>query len=219
MISVVIPAYNEEKYIGATLQSLLESMKECPEEIEIIVVNNNSTDNTCKVALGYDGVKCFYYPILGRELAKNFGAEKAFGETLCFVDADCLVSVDFFAEISEKAQNPYFIGGGMKYVKMTRYSLGLFIGLVPIALTMFLNQITIGAFWARKDVFDAIKGFRTTTFDDIDFAIRMKKYAKKHQKKFESLKKSYLIWSTRKADIFGDWFWLYKYKKVKDASV
>ncbi len=218
MISCIVPVHNEEKYIGATLQSLIKSKKECVEEVEIIVVNNHSEDDTRKVVAGFNGVRCVYYPVMGRELAKNFGAECAKGEILCFIDADCLVSENFFSEISDKAKNPYFVGGGMKYVKVSRYSIGILTSLIPIAIILLFNGITVGALWVRKEVFISINGFRTTTWDDICFAIKLKQYAKENGKKFESLKKSYLIWNTRKFDKLGDFYWIFKAKQGRNAT-
>ena len=219
MISVVIPAYNEEKYIGATLQSLIESMKECPEEVEIIVVDNNSMDNTRKVALEYEGVKCFQYPVVGQVHAKNFGASIARGDILIFIDADCTVEGHLFKELSEKSKNPYFVGGGINHIKFTRMSLGIMCFIFLVAVTMILNQITVCGLWVRKGVFDSIGGFRNPyQFQDINFAKKLKQYAKEHYKKFESLKECNLTWSTRKFDEWGDWHWVKGYRTEKLGS-
>ncbi len=215
MISCIVPAYNEEKFIGATLQSLLGSKKECLEEVEIIVVDNHSTDGTLMLAKSIPDVKCLYFPIIGREKAKNFGASTAKGETLVFIDADCLVTKNFFQEISEKAQEPYFVGGGVKHCRLTRYSLGIVSFMCLVAVSLVLNQITVGAFWVRKNIFNELEGFRlNNVLDDIDFAIRLKKYAKEHGRKFESLKECVLTWSTRRFDESGDWGWLRNTKSL-----
>ena len=50
-LSFVIPAYNEEKYIGQCLQSIFDEMKGASHDVEIIVANNNSTDRTKEIAL------------------------------------------------------------------------------------------------------------------------------------------------------------------------
>jgi len=207
MISCIVPAFNEEKWLARTLKSLLESAKKCNEEVEIIVVDNCSMDKTSEVA-GRFPVKTIFFPVSGRELAKNRGASVAQGDTLVFVDADLIVTDNFFSEIYEKSLNPYFVGGGMKRVKLTRWSLGIFVSMFFVAITLLLNQITVGVIWVRKSVFEAIGGFRIGKFfDDIDIAIRMKKYAKVENKKFESLKKSVLTWSTRRFDKYGNWYW------------
>lgn len=169
-------------------------------------------DSIKKATRSLDGrvqtMMVFNTPCFGRVKAKNFGASQTDAKTLVFVDADCQVSESFFEEVIEKSKNPYFVGGGVKRVKLTRYSPGIIAWLIPLGFYLLFKQITLGAFWIRREVFDSIGGFYETKWDDIDFALRLKKYAKSHGKKFESLKDSTLIWSTRKFDAYGDWSWL-----------
>jgi glycosyltransferase involved in cell wall biosynthesis len=154
----------------------------------------------------------FNTPCFGRVQAKNFGASQTHAKILVFVDADCQVNESFFEEVIEKSENPYFVGGGVKHIELTRYSPGIIAGLIPLGFYLLFKQITLGAFWVRRSAFDCIGGFQETKWDDIDFALRLKKYAKIHNRKFESLKRSTLLWSTRKFDEYGDWHWLKGYK-------
>ena len=55
-VSFVVPAFNEEAYVGACLQSILCEAEACGEPVEIIVVNNASTDRTREVAQRFAGV-------------------------------------------------------------------------------------------------------------------------------------------------------------------
>lgn len=95
-ISVIIPAYNEEKYILKTLKSVkAQSFK----DFESIVVANNCTDNTVKVSNG----KCdlvIETKRRGQSLAMNIGARKAKGEIFVFLDADTEISANTFERIS-----------------------------------------------------------------------------------------------------------------------
>jgi glycosyltransferase involved in cell wall biosynthesis len=154
----------------------------------------------------------FNTPCFGRVQAKNFGASQTHAKILVFVDADCQISESFFEEVIEKSKNPYFVGGGVKRVRLTRYSSGIIAGLILLGFYLLFKQITLGAFWVRREVFDSIGGFYETKWDDIDFALRLKKYAQSHHQKFESLKRSTLLWNTRKFDEYGDWHWLKGYK-------
>lgn len=89
-ISFVIPAYNEEKYLGACLESVMAEIKRSEGlNAEIIVVNNASTDNTKNVALKYPGVKVVDEPKKGLVMARALGASVASGELLAHIDADC----------------------------------------------------------------------------------------------------------------------------------
>lgn len=87
-VSVIIPTYNEEKTIGECLESL---SRQTYIDIEIIVVDDGSTDNTSRIlhAISRTGkVKIFIQEHLGPGAARNLGAKEASGEILVFVDAD-----------------------------------------------------------------------------------------------------------------------------------
>ena len=95
-ISVVIPAYNEEKYIQACLESL---MKQTKKPFEIIVVNNNSTDNTAKIARSFDGVDVINAKVQGITPTRNAGFNAAKGDIIARTDADTLVPEDWIEHI------------------------------------------------------------------------------------------------------------------------
>src|SRR5258706_13449211 len=87
MISVVIPAHNEEKYLGATLEAL---GKQDYGWFEVVVVANGCTDRTAHVARD----RCHRLIVLSQKslgVARNLGARMAKGEILVFLDADTLL--------------------------------------------------------------------------------------------------------------------------------
>ena len=86
-VSVVIPAYNREKYIGEAIESVLA---QAVENIEIIVVDNNSTDGTATVARSYPKVQVLEEPRQGIAFAMNTGVNAATGYWLAFLDSDDL---------------------------------------------------------------------------------------------------------------------------------
>ena len=91
MISFVVPAYNEERLIGATLDAIQAAAREIAQPYEVIVANDASTDNTTGVARAHGArvVDCDH-----RQIARvrNTGARASTGDILIFVDADTLVS-------------------------------------------------------------------------------------------------------------------------------
>jgi len=85
LVSVIIPAYNAGKYIEKAVQSVL---KQTYSNIEIIVVNDGSTDNTLDVLSQFSGVKIISTPNKGVSHARNVGIEASIGEYISFLDAD-----------------------------------------------------------------------------------------------------------------------------------
>lgn len=86
-VSIIIPAYNVEKYIERTLKSCVEQSYE---DVEIIVVNDGSTDNTEEIINRFKDsrVRKLYQINKGVSAARNFGLETATGDFCIFVDGD-----------------------------------------------------------------------------------------------------------------------------------
>jgi peptidoglycan/xylan/chitin deacetylase (PgdA/CDA1 family)/glycosyltransferase involved in cell wall biosynthesis len=84
-VSLVIPAYNEEKYLPLCLESIKK--QDYAEEYEVIVVDNASTDSTARIALDW-GAKVVYESKRSPACARQKGAEAATGEIIAFIDAD-----------------------------------------------------------------------------------------------------------------------------------
>ena len=87
-MSFVIPAYNEEAYLGDCLESILAQTRDLPLLCEVIVVNNASTDLTRKVALSFPGVRVVDEPRKGLTYARQAGFLASSGELIANVDAD-----------------------------------------------------------------------------------------------------------------------------------
>ncbi len=87
LISVVIPVYNGEKYLAEAIDSVLAQSYR---PIEILVVDDGSTDGSRDVALTYPEVNCVYQEHSGQAEARNRGILAAKGEYMAFLDADDL---------------------------------------------------------------------------------------------------------------------------------
>lgn len=102
LISIIIPVYNGEKYIEKCLQGLLGQTYS---NLEIIVVNNGSTDNTlslCQTLRAKDSrIKVYNAVGKGVSLARNLGLEKATGEYIGFVDVDDYIEPDMYEYLYE----------------------------------------------------------------------------------------------------------------------
>lgn len=92
-VSVIIPNYNYEKFIGAAIESALAQSHK---KLEIVVVDDGSSDNSCEVAAQYP-VKLLRQTNAGVSAARNRGAAEATGEMFVFLDADDLLEPYYVA--------------------------------------------------------------------------------------------------------------------------
>src|SRR5690606_2219032 len=104
-ISVSVPVYNTEKYLPNCLQSLVEQNLD---EMEIIVMNDGSTDNSQKIidefSSEFPQIKSYQKPNGGLSDARNFGIEKAGGAFIGFVDSDDFVDKTMFEKMYALAE-------------------------------------------------------------------------------------------------------------------
>jgi len=92
IVSVVIPAFNCEKTISKTIQSVLVQSYG---NLEIIIVDDGSTDSTAKIISGFKSVRYFYQKNSGPASARNAGAMKSKGGIVFFTDSDCIAHADW----------------------------------------------------------------------------------------------------------------------------
>lgn len=94
--SVIIPAYNAELTLKRCLDSLLSQKRQ---DVQIIVINDGSTDGTAKILDNYSSVTAIAQTNKGVSAARNCGLEAALGEYVLFVDSDDYVSEDYFDKL------------------------------------------------------------------------------------------------------------------------
>lgn len=113
-ISIVLPAFNEEKLLGATLQAVHAARVAFTSlgwTSEVIVCDNNSTDRTGEIARAA-GAQVVFEPVNQIARARNAGAAAATGDWLIFVDADSQVNRDLFADVAEVIRAGRHLAGG-----------------------------------------------------------------------------------------------------------
>ena len=101
-VSVVVPAFNEERLLAGSLAVIREAMIAFAKEgwmRELIVCDNNSTDRTAEIAAAA-GARFVFEPVNQISRARNAGAAQATGEWLLFVDADSYPTRELFAGCS-----------------------------------------------------------------------------------------------------------------------
>jgi glycosyltransferase involved in cell wall biosynthesis len=178
-LSIVIPAYNEEKYLPATLDAINAARTA---ESEVIVVDNRSTDSTRDVAISR---RARVITETERNIAcvRNTGAEAASGNVLIFIDADTIVRPGTFEKIDSAMKQDESCFGGSFAVEYeaidNRFVIAWFMLLWP-----FLGKLTKmrgGALqFCRTHIFRELGGYDTSIYvgEDIDFHWRLDRLAK-----------------------------------------
>lgn len=224
LISVVIPAHNEEKYIAACLESV-----KCAaaltgggqDSVEIVVALNRCTDGTEEVARRFGAVLVTNDD---RSIARvrNAGVNASHGEIVVTIDADSVMSECALCEVAEMLGSGRFIGGGTP-VRFQRMSIGIFFSALYVAWNlipvMLRNRAALsgGMFWFRRRDFDQIGGFDESlvSLEDMDFAVRLNRLGVSRGLKYGTLKKTHIVTSSRKFDAFGDWYLIRNRKLTK----
>ena len=220
--SVVIPAHNEEKYIGRCIRTVISASKYVkPERVEIIVVANRCTDRTCAIAKHY-GAKVLVNDDKCIAAIRNTGVKAAKGKIVVTIDADSLMTKYSLVEIRERLESGKYIGGGTN-PRFERMSPGIAVSTMYVLLKLLPVMIKNGGFlsgamfWFYKHDFEAVNGFDESlvSLEDMDFAVRLKKLGRQKGKKYGTLKRSYITTSSRKFDEYGDWYLIKNRKLTK----
>ncbi|MFY8003544.1 MAG: glycosyltransferase family 2 protein [Chitinophagaceae bacterium] len=112
LVSIIIAAYNAADYVEATLNAVLNQTWS---SLEIIVVNDGSTDNTATVLSNYEakGIKVIHQPNFGQDIALNNGYKQARGEFIKFMDADDLINPEMIEiQVNALLKHPKAIAYG-----------------------------------------------------------------------------------------------------------
>ncbi len=167
-ISVIIPVYNGAKYIGAAIRSIL---RQNYSDIEIIVINDGSTDETLK-ALGpfSDKIILISQENKGQAVARNVGIEKSAGDIIGLLDADDLWPPNHIALLLPylEKENYDFARGYTQYFEMENNTI------VRTTEPIFLEAL-VGAGLYKKTLFDTVGLFdaQMRQGEDFDWTIRL----------------------------------------------
>jgi glycosyltransferase involved in cell wall biosynthesis len=187
MISLIIPAYNEEKYIWLCLEYILKNADWLIDEI--IVVDNNSTDNTKKIAESYVGVRVVLEHKKWTSAARNKWYLKSKWDILAFVDADTHMPKWWIKKIQQKFISDtkiWLISGPYSFYDLPWYSVLYSRLYYSPVLVYFISKFFGGIctwwnFAIRRTVLDQINWFNTDILfygDEADLVSRAKKYTK-----------------------------------------
>jgi len=184
-ISLVIPAYNEEAYLPACLDAVMANI--AGKAVEIIVVDNNSTDGTRQVVERYPAVTYVFEPRKGITRARQRGYLESRGDILAYVDADTHPPAGWIEQIEEQfAARPNLacLSGPYSFYDLTglrnRVSTSWFVA--ARALSVFTGYLMVGGNFAiRRTALEEMGGFDSSIEfygEDVDIGKRACKVGK-----------------------------------------
>jgi len=211
--SVIIPAYNEEQYLPRLLTSIAVARANYsggPNQIEIIVGNNDSTDRTSEVA-NANGARVVHVRKRRIGAARNGAARLAQGEILCFIDADSAVHPQSFDAIDERMKSGRYIWGVTGAV-LERKSFALLITYYFFLPMVFLTGLDMGLSFCRREDFEAVGGYDENRFysEDVLLPLALRRLGRGRGQRLTRLPQVKALACTRKFDQFGEWhyFWM-----------
>lgn len=161
-ISVIIPAYNEEKYILKTLQSLAN--QEYP-DFEVIVVLSGCTDKTEDVVKRFIklrpelNISLVTEPKLGVSLARNKGAKYARGNILFFLDADTYLDYNCLFKINQYMNSDFAIGTCHSKPIPKKFLFSIIVGFKNMIHRLRLVKGIHGTFICHRGHFEKVAGY------------------------------------------------------------
>ncbi len=179
-ISIIIPTYNEEKYIGRTLEAI---RRQSYKNIEVILADSSSADRTVKIARSrYRGIRICTTRERGISRACNRAARMAGGDVIVFVEADTSVSGGLLAAYDRAFMDRGVVAATGPIRPLEKTSLGNRIGFKIVSvylakLSFMLGKPTITGsnFAVRKSAFRRVHGLDESliTYQDWDLAHRL----------------------------------------------
>jgi glycosyltransferase involved in cell wall biosynthesis len=205
-VSIVVPAFNEEGGLGATLGSIRTAMRVFDRRgwlSELIVCDNNSTDATTAVAR-QAGATVVFEPVNQIARARNTGAAHATGDWLIFVDADSHPTAALFEDVAAEIDGGRCLAGGSTIVYDNPHLLVRAI-VRGWNTTSRLNRWAAGSFiFCEAAVFREIGGFDLAFFagEEIDLSRRLKHVARRRGRAITILHEHPLLTSDRKMRLY-----------------
>lgn len=189
LLSVVIPAFNEEKELPGCLASVWQSVSACglgPDEVEVVVCDNNSTDGTGEVArLG--GARVVAEPVNQISRARNAGAAAARGEWLLFIDADSRLSESNLSRVVGVARSGVSVAGGGCVIGMEGIPWWTRPGLIGWNMYSVVRRVAAGSFvFCRAEAHREIGGFSLERFaaEELEYSRQVRRWGRARGQRF-----------------------------------
>jgi glycosyltransferase involved in cell wall biosynthesis len=206
-ISIIVPAFNEEKLIEGSLQCIRRAaitFSRVGWAYEIIVCDNNSSDRTGEIARA-QGARVVFEPVNQISRARNAGAATASGQWFIFVDADSFPSAALFADMVTQIQGGRCLGGGatVGLDHPVRWASGFIFAWN--CLSRWQRWMAGSFIFCQAEAFQKLQGFSRALFvaEEIDFSKRLKELAKSQGQQVVILHRHPLKTSARKIHLYS----------------
>jgi glycosyltransferase involved in cell wall biosynthesis len=207
-ISIIIPAFNEEKLLAASLRAVSTAAASAFTAAglawELVVCDNNSTDRTGEIARA-EGAAVVFEPVNQIGRARNTGAASASGRWLLFIDADSRPSRELLADAADVARRADVLLAGST-IAFDEASAALRFACGCWNRVSRLRRLVAGSFvFVRAAAFREIGGFDLKFFagEEIDLALRLQKHVgRRDRQRTVILHRHPLLTSSRKLRLY-----------------
>ncbi len=206
-VSVIIPAFNEERLLGESLRHIraaMEAFSHRKWESELIVCDNNSTDRTAEVARAA-GATVVFEPVNQIGRARNRGAQAATGQWLVFVDADTHPTADLFDDVAAQIESGLCLAGGSTVRLEKGYPTANFVTQIWNITSRAVHWFAGSFIFCETEAFRKLGGFNNELFatEEIELSKRLKKLARAERKKIVILHRHPILTSARKVRLYS----------------
>jgi len=212
-ISVVVPAFNEERLLSGSLASIraaMEGLARLGWTSELIVCDNNSTDRTAEIAKAA-GAQVVFEPVNQISRARNAGAACARGDWIVFVDADSTPSAELFLEAADAIRAGCLAGGSTVAFEDPPPGVAFATGIWNAVSR--IGKWAAGSFiFCEAVAFREAGGFSEELYasEEIDLFRRLKRLARREKRAIVILHRHPLLTSDRKLRLYG-WGELFRF--------
>jgi glycosyltransferase involved in cell wall biosynthesis len=206
-ISIVIPAFNEQRLLGATLQCVNAKRTVFARrgwETEVIVSDNNSTDHTAEIARAA-GARVVFEPVNQIARARNTGAAAASGEWRLFIDADSHPTAELLAEVVEQVESGRCLAGGSTIRLESGYPVANCVTRIWNGISRWRHFLAGSFIFCEAAAFQKVLGFSLELFagEELDLSKRFQALARETGREMVILHRHPLLTSTRNFRLYS----------------
>ncbi len=174
VVTIVIPVFNEEQYLAACLTSVV-NVDYPKEKLQIILVDNGSTDNTLNIAATFNDVEVLIKKDVNVGGVRNYGAEHAKGDVLVFLDSDCVIEKGWIQLGVTKLSEGRDVVGGLYLLRDNPSWIESGWLLSSSKEHVYQKTLVGGCIFSDKSAFSAIGGFdeNLSAGEDTDLTDRL----------------------------------------------